>query len=106
MAGQRQPIDLVIAKGKKHLTKLEINQRKSEEVEVPFVDIRAPSYLPDELVDEFNDLSEKLKAINIMTELDTESLARYLIAKENYLIITNKLNKKMKSKKFSIVQVE
>jgi len=27
MAGQRQPIDLVIAKGKKHLTKEEIEER-------------------------------------------------------------------------------
>ena len=33
MAGQRQPIDLVIAKGKKHLTKEEIAKRKSSELQ-------------------------------------------------------------------------
>lgn len=29
MAGQRQPIELVLAKGSKHLTKKEIEERKS-----------------------------------------------------------------------------
>lgn len=32
MAGQRQPIELVLAKGSKHLTKKEIEERKSSEV--------------------------------------------------------------------------
>ena len=32
MAGQRQPTDLVVMKGKKHLTKAEIEARKNAEV--------------------------------------------------------------------------
>jgi len=45
MAGQRQPIDLVIAKGKKNLTKAEIEERRSSEVQPCTDDITAPSYL-------------------------------------------------------------
>ena len=35
MAGQRQPIALVQAKGKKHLTKAEIAERERTEVKAP-----------------------------------------------------------------------
>ena len=35
MAGTRQPTDLVVLKGKKHLTKAEIEQRKNAEVVAP-----------------------------------------------------------------------
>ena len=35
MAGQRQPTDLVVMKGKKHLTKAEIEARKNAEVVAP-----------------------------------------------------------------------
>ena len=77
MAGQKQPIDLVMAKGKKHLTKEEINTRKSQEISVPFVDIQAPSYLPKKLQEEFDEIAAKLKSLNIMTELDEDCLARF-----------------------------
>ena len=32
MAGQREPTDLVVYKGRKHLTKSEIEERKSKEI--------------------------------------------------------------------------
>ena len=45
MAGQRQPIALVQAKGKKHLTKAEIAEREQTEVKAPSDRVTPPSYL-------------------------------------------------------------
>lgn len=106
MAGQKQPIDLVIAKGKKHLTKEEINKRKNQEIDVPFIDIQAPSYLPKKLRVEFDEIAAKLKFLNIMTELDEDCLARYLLSKNNYLKITKKLNNIMTKKDIKVSDIE
>lgn len=96
MARPREPIDLIIAKGKKHLTKAEIEERKERELDVPFTDIQPPSFLPRTFHKEFHEISGKLKAIGIMTELDTVSLAQYLIAKQNYISYTAMLLKVIK----------
>jgi P27 family predicted phage terminase small subunit len=88
MAGQRQPIDLVIAKGRKHFTKADIAKRRSQEINVPFKDIEAPPYLSEELKSEFYDLAYKLLDIGIMTELDENCLAQYLISQDLYLKYT------------------
>ncbi len=106
MAGQKQPIDLVIAKGKKHLTKQEIKTRKEQEINVPFVDIQAPKYLSKKLTDEFYEVAEKLKSLNIMTELDEDCLARYLLSKNNYLKITKKLNNIITKKETRISEID
>lgn len=96
MARPREPIDLIKAKGKKHLTEAEYEERKAQEIEVPFTDIAPPSFLPKGLHAEFAELGGKLKAIGIMTELDTVSLAQYLIAKQNYILYTVMLSKVIK----------
>lgn len=95
MARPRQPIALVQAKGKKHLTKEEIAKREAEELRVPVpLVVEPPEYLESapKLVEEFNDLAGKLIALKILTELDADSLARYLLAKQNYLKYTELLN--------------
>lgn len=96
MARPREPIDLVKAKGKKHLTKAEYENRKNQEVDVPFTDIEPPTFLPKSFHEEFYEISGKLKAIGIMTELDVVSLAQYLIAKQNYISYTAMLLKVIK----------
>ena len=45
MARPRQPIELVVAKGKKHLTKSEIEQRKNSEVKANSDKIKPPQNL-------------------------------------------------------------
>ena len=89
----RQPIELLQAKGNKHLTKSEIEERQKMELKVDFRDVKIPDYLPQNLVDEFNDIAGKMLQIGIMTELDEDCLARYLLAKQQYLRYTNLLNK-------------
>ena len=97
MARPRQPIELVLAKGKKNLTKAEIEQRRAQEIKVDFKDVTPPDYLPAKLKKEFEEIAEKLLAIGIMTELDEDCLARYLIARSNYLNCTKLLAKAMRS---------
>lgn len=102
MAGygkQREPIELIIAKGKKHLTKEEIAKRKSTEVNTDdYTDVKPPSYLSKKQKNEFMEIATKLVDIGIMTELDEDCLARYLIAKDNYLKFTKAINTAFKKK--------
>ena len=93
MPRQRQPVDMVIAKGRKHFTKQDIEARRAQEIDVPFKDIEAPAYLTGSLEEEFYDIAYKLLEIGVMTELDEELLARYLISKQHYLKYSNLLTK-------------
>lgn len=102
---RKEPVDLVIAKGKKHLTKAEIEERKTTEVKVDLVDIKIPEYLTLEQSKEFEDLAYKLKHINIMTELDEDALARYITTKEEYLKIDNLLQRELKKKSINIDKI-
>ena len=98
----REPIDLIIAKGKKNLTKQEIESRKEQEIKVPEEEIIAPSKLPKRLHKEFYDLSNRLKKINIFTKLDEEALSRYILSKDIYYHYTKKLMLSMRTKTFDI----
>lgn len=100
MAGRpREPVDLLVAKGKKHLSKDEIEQRKNEEVDVPFVDVKPPKYLKGKKrINEFNHYAAMLVKIGIFTELDVDVLAKYIIAKELYISYTNELEKVISKK--------
>ena len=56
MARPRQPIELVEAKGKKHLTKAEIELRRKTELKVDLKDVSIPEYLPKKLKEELEKL--------------------------------------------------
>ncbi len=92
MARPREPIDLIIAKGKKHLGKEEIEERRKQEIDVPFKAIRPPKYLSKTQKKQFKTIAEKLSIIGIYTELDEDNLARYVIAQELYLSYTEAIN--------------
>ena len=81
---KRQPVDLLLAKGKKHFSEREIEERRSKELSVPFTDIKAPGYLTPTQKKNFNAYAAKLVALNIFTELDTDVLAQYVISLELY----------------------
>lgn len=99
MGNPKQPIALVVAKGKTHLSKAEIKEREEAELKVDLTNVTPPSYLPSELVEEFNEIAGKLLHIGIITELDEDCLARYLLSKQTYLEYTSLLNKAIKDKK-------
>lgn len=93
MAGQRQPIDLLLVKGNKNLTKAEIEERKATEVKAPVTKIEPPSYLPEELKREFTRIAQDLISIDIMSNLDCEALARFIVSEHQYQKVTQQLLK-------------
>lgn len=105
MAGAKQPIKLVLANGKKHLTKEEIQRRLDEEVEPCTDDITAPSYLSAAEKRRFTKIAQQLDKLKVMGETDTETLARYVSAQEQYEKTTKELraviNKRPKEKDFA-----
>ena len=85
MAGPRQPTGLVIAKGKKHLTKDEIQERLDREVQGCTDEIVAPSFLSAAQKKEFNRIAQQLLKIKIMAETDCDALGRYVVAQALYV---------------------
>lgn len=91
MAGQRQPIELVQAKGAKHLTRAEIEERKNREIK-PITDgIAAPEYLTKKQKQTFDRLADQLKKLKIMGETDVDALARYVTANDLYITAVRKM---------------
>lgn len=84
MAGPRQPIELVLAKGKKNLTKAEIAERRATEVQPCMDDIIAPAYLTAAQKKHFVKIAAQLAKIKIMGETDCDALARYVVAETQY----------------------
>lgn len=93
MARPRQPVDLLLIKGKKNLTKREIAERRATEVIAPGDKVEAPSYLPQNLKREFDRIANELISIGIMSNLDCEALARFVTSEYNYQKVTKKLLK-------------
>lgn len=97
MARQRQPIHLLEEKGKKHLTKQEIEERKATEVNAPADKIVAPSFLLKRQKEKFYEISEQLVALKIFSNLDCDTLARYIVAEDEYLQATKLVKKLIKN---------
>ena len=93
MAGQRLPIEVVQARGSKHLTKAEIQERKEREIKPVTDDIIAPDYLTKKQKDNFYKLSSQLEKLKIMGETDVDALARYIVANDSYVHATKQLRK-------------
>ena len=93
MARPREPIDLIAAKGRKHLTKAEYEARKKAEVTAPCDNVTPPAYLTKKEKEKFNEIAQQLIDIGIMTNLDCDVLARYVRADSEYLKLTKQLNK-------------
>ena len=91
MAGQRQPTDLVVMKGKKHLTKAEIEASKNAEVTAPCDKVRPPAYLTAEQKKRFRKLAKELMEIKLIANIDCDALARLLIAQDQFLEITEEI---------------
>ena len=91
MARPRQPIQLIVAKGKKNLTKKEIAERLATEVAPCTEDLSPPKYLKVTEKKRFVKIAEQLDKLGILGETDTETLARYVIAQGQYEKVTREL---------------
>ena len=96
MPGPRQPTDLVVLNGRKHLTKAETEARRAAEVKAPppkTKRVKPPAYLPESLHKKFRTLAMQLIEIGILAEIDYDCLARYLLAEQAYLAVTEQVNR-------------
>lgn len=91
MARSRQPIEVLLANGKKHLTKAEIAERRASEVRALPGDMDPPEYLTIKQQEEFRTIAKQLQALGIMSETDVDALARYVIANTFYISSVRKL---------------
>lgn len=86
MPGPRQPTDLVKANGRKHLSKAEEAARRAGEVKVPRAKTaKPPKWLPEYLKSEFRKIGKQLIAAGIYTDLDADTLGRYLVAQHQWM---------------------
>ena len=89
MPGKRQPTDVIEANGRKHLSKAEAAERHSHEVSVERPKTaKPPKWLPEQLKKDFRALGKRLIAAGIYTDLDADTLGRYLVAQHQWLIAT------------------
>ncbi|MGL4569646.1 MAG: phage terminase small subunit P27 family [Clostridium sp.] len=88
MAGTRQPTELVVVKGKKHLTKSEIEERKKKEIKAKNDKIKPPNFLSKEEKKEFKIIAKELIEIGIMSNLDIDCLSFFIKTRAEYLRIT------------------
>ena len=84
MAGPRQPTALLELKGKKHFTKAELEERKNNEVSADSDNIVPPKYLTKKQAEEFLTLADELKRCEIMSNLDCDALARFVVSRDDY----------------------
>lgn len=93
MARPRQPVGLLQAKGKKHLTKSEIEERKSKELKVNSEKIKAPSFFSGKLIDGFEEFVEEYKRFDILDNTDSNALGRYIFLINEFEKVAKKLSK-------------
>lgn len=93
MARPRQPVELVIAKGKKNLTKAEIEERRNSEIKPITDNIIAPTFLTKKQREDFYEIANQLEKLKIMGETDVDALARYIVSRDLYVKLTKQLQK-------------
>lgn len=94
MARPRQPTNVILAKGSKHFTKAEIEERLSGEIQPIDDNIIAPGFLTKKQTEEFYKISNQLKKLKIMGETDVDALARYIVSRDMYENAVRQLRKK------------
>ena len=93
MSGQRLPTEVVKARGNKHFTKAELEERESKEIKPITDNIVAPAYLTKKQKEDFYEISEQLEKLNIMGNTDVDALARYIVANDFYINAVKQMRK-------------
>lgn len=94
MPNLAEPAALIGWKGRKHIGREELERRKEAETVVPWTDIEPPEYLTGEkLRAEFHEIAAKLQPIGLMTELDADRLAQYVMSRALYNQYTARLSR-------------
>lgn len=79
------PVEVKKNRGKSHMTLVEYESRQEQEPKVDEIKrLRAPDYLPEYLRREFNALGQELIKAKLLTKLDADILARYLMSRDSW----------------------
>lgn len=99
MGRPKKPVALLRAEGKSHYSKEELAEREASELKVDLPVVEAPSYLTDSQKKEFMGFVAMFDSVDesLLTQLDADVLARYVLAKRHYLRFTKLLNAAIKS---------
>lgn len=106
MARPRQPISLLEAKNKKHLTKAEIETRKASEIKAPSDNVTPPKYLSTAQKREFKKYATQLVDLKIFSNLDVDSLAAYLISRDLWVDYTKQITEALAQEKKDLDHIE
>ena len=91
MPRKRQPTAVLRANGSRHYTKAHLAEREAMELKAPKTDaLMPPAYLSEQLSMEFAKLAPILIQMGVLSSVDGDGLAMYLIAKQSYLRATKK----------------
>lgn len=93
MAGRRaMPVDILVATGKKHLTKKEIAERKKAEIKFGDKNFRCPGYVVKnkEAYKKWQELKKLYKDVDFISSSDMGLLARYCVTYSEYLKLCEK----------------
>ena len=104
MPGRKaQPINILKAKGKKHLTKKEIKEREEAEAAIAFKvdEIKPPAWLSSFAKKEFRRLAKGLLEVKQITNADVNQLALYCDVYSIYIIYSKAINKSLRISKQS-----
>lgn len=94
MGRNKQSTDALIAKGNKvHMSKKELAERKDSEVTFSSDSIIAPGYLNDKMKTQFYNIVNELKIHGLVSNLDAEGIAIYVMAVFNYQAVTEAMGK-------------
>lgn len=106
MARPRQPISLLEAKNKKHLTKDEIETRKAQEIKAPSDNVKPPKYLSTAQKREFGKYAKQLVDLKIFSNLDVDSLAGYLINRDLWIEYSRQINEAIINQPHNLDHIE
>lgn len=86
MPGKRQPTDVIVANGRKHLSMAEEAERRSAEVHLEGEPTLAPpKWLKKKHHREFAAIAQVLADSGLYADLDGDTLAQYLLCREAWL---------------------
>lgn len=93
MSGQRQPLAVLEAKGKKHLSAAEKAHRAAGELNAFTGEVVSPpKWLPKARQKTFRDLEEQLRKLEVFSRLDADALAFYVTAYHEWLLATKQVD--------------
>ena len=94
MPAKKKPVAALKAEGSRHYTTDELAEREAREIRPPeTTTVKAPSYITGTLLKEFNRLAPVLVKMGTLSSVDGDVLARYLIARQQYVHATNEVTK-------------